>query len=583
MALELGELAIAGAVHVGFSKYLQVSCSLSAKVAGLSLDGTAASASDAYQLEYAPSKKLTIAEAFVLIWQNDKTGDIDGRKAAKECQAIAIAACMLDLVLLGKLKMEIYKDEEKEHEVVCVGDASSPLPESSAFLQFLFDMFLEKDHQMRLSISKWIMTLLSQDESPTDELIKKITESLIKKGIVTKGSSWGFSVFPTEDPAAEGKTKEKIKSVLLKGEEADVFTSSLIYMSLAVDSMSASSCFMPACLSKDELQEAKEGRLKQYMEQLEKDGDIFVEEFEADVSKKLLPKACRLCTNVAGIGLAGATVSPSDAYQLEYVLNKKLTLAEAFILIWQDDETGNIDGRKSSQEIQSIAVAACMLDLLLLGRLKIETRTQYGREDQVVSVGDVSSPLPESSAFLQVLLDMCVKRSPDAALTVGQWIETLVIAKDSPTDTLIKQITESLVTKGIVKKGSKWGSRVFPTEDPTAEGKTKEKIKDVLLKGVEPDVFTTCLIYFSIAADSMSWSKSFMPACLSKDEIKQAREGGRLKEMEEELTAQDAAAAEEEKALRIAAGKKAAGAAVCLGVGIVAEEVIDKEVAGIMK
>ena len=40
---------------------------------------TAGVMDDSYQLVYAPPNKLTIAEAFTLLWQDAETGDISGR------------------------------------------------------------------------------------------------------------------------------------------------------------------------------------------------------------------------------------------------------------------------------------------------------------------------------------------------------------------------------------------------------------------------------------------------------------------------------------------------------------------------
>ena len=86
--------------------------------------------------------KLTVAEAFVLLWQDPETGDICDKKFDAGVQSIPVAAMLVDLVLMGKLTPEFGSKNRmfstKEQALVCTGDVSDSLHPATTFLQSLF-------------------------------------------------------------------------------------------------------------------------------------------------------------------------------------------------------------------------------------------------------------------------------------------------------------------------------------------------------------------------------------------------------------------------------------------------------------
>ena len=228
---------------------------------------------DSYQLVYAPPNKLTVAEAFVLLWQDPETGDISGRRADTAVQSIAVTAMMLDLVLMGKLTLEFTNKKgifgTKEQALVCTGDVSDPLPPAAAFLQSLLDKFVEynKGHEPR-SLQSWMEKLMMsfREKSPR-VYIDEITDSLISKGIVHKESKWNGLRFPTDDPSAEKAAVDGLRNVILNGAEPDVMSATLFMLARAADSNSISRPFMYSVLSKEEYK-ANEQRIKQLEQQL---------------------------------------------------------------------------------------------------------------------------------------------------------------------------------------------------------------------------------------------------------------------------------------------------------------------------
>ena len=54
---------------------------------------------------------LQLSEAYVLLWQNSSTGDVNGRQGSKNKIGGSVSAVLLDLIAMGKIKIEF---EEKK-------------------------------------------------------------------------------------------------------------------------------------------------------------------------------------------------------------------------------------------------------------------------------------------------------------------------------------------------------------------------------------------------------------------------------------------------------------------------------------
>ena len=50
-----------------------------------------------------------LSEAYCLLWQNNTTGDVDCRQGSKKKIGGAVCAVLLDLVSMGKIKIEFKK------------------------------------------------------------------------------------------------------------------------------------------------------------------------------------------------------------------------------------------------------------------------------------------------------------------------------------------------------------------------------------------------------------------------------------------------------------------------------------------
>ena len=84
----------------------------------------------------------------------------------------------------------------------------------------------------------------------------------------------------------------------------------------------------------------------------------------------------------------------SPYFDVEVFRNRQLTLSQAYCLLWQDAESGNVWGRQTSLERTGGAAATCLIDLVVKGKIcfEVTSKTTLGveREDVYVKVNMVT-------------------------------------------------------------------------------------------------------------------------------------------------------------------------------------------------
>lgn len=60
-----------------------------------------------FDIEVCRSANLKVSQAYCLLWQDSESGEVDGRKISVETNGGAAAAVLIDLVVLGKVEVEI--------------------------------------------------------------------------------------------------------------------------------------------------------------------------------------------------------------------------------------------------------------------------------------------------------------------------------------------------------------------------------------------------------------------------------------------------------------------------------------------
>lgn len=62
----------------------------------------------------------------------------------------------------------------------------------------------------------------------------------------------------------------------------------------------------------------------------------------------------------------------SDRFVIEYFTQRKLKISQALCLLWHNQESGDVPGRKSSAPLYGNITAAVLIDLYVLGKFRLE-------------------------------------------------------------------------------------------------------------------------------------------------------------------------------------------------------------------
>jgi len=175
----------------------------------------------------------------------------------------------------------------------------------------------------------------------------------------------------------------------------------------------------------------------------------------------------------------------------------KLSVAECFVLLWLD-ERGRLAERQSNGFLRTLAVGASIVDLVLLGFVDLDWVCPTSFSDQLqlrkLSVTDKgrTEKLPAYVAWLQPLLTHILESSPDATLEsvayeyqcythiwsmLNDEGRDLRPHSNAPTD----PITDSLITKGILRKERAWNGVRFPEEDPACKAALVSHLRQVVM------------------------------------------------------------------------------------------------------
>lgn len=85
----------------------------------------------------------------------------------------------------------------------------------------------------------------------------------------------------------------------------------------------------------------------------------------------------------------------SDKFDKDSVMLRDISLSQAFCLLWQNEETGDVAGRQRPSATTDTAAAAVLLDLYVLGKIDFDRQIKQwmDRKRQVIYV-KVSTRFP---------------------------------------------------------------------------------------------------------------------------------------------------------------------------------------------
>ena len=165
-----------------------------------------------FKVEDFQKHEILLSEAYVLLWQNSETGDVDGRKVGLPLKVGAFATVFLDLIASKKIEV-FLTHEDRDPRVRVIDDT-----QTGTFLDgALFDD-LRLRHHRAMRLQKYL------ERAEESSCVDIILNSLILRGILKKEKKGFpglkfFRRFPTTNPKPEKDLVEQIRNVSLDQDE----------------------------------------------------------------------------------------------------------------------------------------------------------------------------------------------------------------------------------------------------------------------------------------------------------------------------------------------------------------------------
>ncbi|CAH3139200.1 unnamed protein product [Porites lobata] len=214
-----------------------------------------------------------------------------------------------------------------------------------------------------------------------------------------------------------------------------------------------------------------------------------------------------------------------ERFDKSAIIQRDLSLSQAFCLLWQNDKTGDVAGRQRPSAMSHTACAAVLLDLYILEKVDFEKEIKQwmDRRRQVISV-QVKDATMTSSYLDKALFSDIVKyhnNSMGRKKTTVEWI----IQGSHERENSATAVLDSLVWRGILGRESMLFGRKYPTLNSDPEKKLIDEIREVVLKNQPADFFTWTLLKLVYEADCCSSKKArVLSRYFSADEFQGAQE-----------------------------------------------------------
>ena len=200
----------------------------------------------------------------------------------------------------------------------------------------------------------------------------------------------------------------------------------------------------------------------------------------------------------------------SDHFDREAILgeikNRKLNISQAFCLLWQNSDTGDVSGRQTGIEVNGAAAAVCIVDLAILDKVEIEivpgTTLGVSTADVFAKVKD---PTP-TGTFLDkaIFSDMLEhhQNKPENPKKLKDWIMSSV-RWCKPKNKCSTITLDSLVEKGILEKKESIFSIKYPTSLQGPEKELADELNRIALENAEMTPYMRVLLTILRAADDL--------------------------------------------------------------------------------
>jgi len=218
----------------------------------------------------------------------------------------------------------------------------------------------------------------------------------------------------------------------------------------------------------------------------------------------------------------------------------ELSLSESLALIWQDNKSGNVSGRLSDEQTQTLMVCAAMIDLLLCGRIVLGVKEKlsffsFGSGQSFYVL--VKDKTPTGQDQLDYLLDYLSKKQ-DKLINAGKEgdlvlkivFEKLVLGEmfgfdSNPKKTITLKTFESLARRKIVNE-EKYKKFLFNFKRyPNVEGEEKRQIGvEASLSSLVDDNGLPMSVFPLILLRLLSKRKKLLKVALGEDVLKKQKD-----------------------------------------------------------
>lgn len=208
-----------------------------------------------------------------------------------------------------------------------------------------------------------------------------------------------------------------------------------------------------------------------------------------------------------------------------------LKLSQAYCLMWQENDSGDVDGRRSSFQLLGGAVAAALLDLIVMGRIEL-----------VVAPKSALGLISYKKNYVKIINHRSTESYLDAAIfsKLATYEQKMLQARmklelsEVIRDELVRWKGEqscatvtlnSLVDLGILDRKSKRFGLRYPTLNPEPEQRLVKEIREIALDYAEPNSYMRILLSLLRSVDGMHVLKDpLLKRHFTKEEYKGAKE-----------------------------------------------------------
>jgi len=218
----------------------------------------------------------------------------------------------------------------------------------------------------------------------------------------------------------------------------------------------------------------------------------------------------------------------SPHFDKKAIQGRPLKLSEAYCLLWQHSNTGEVVGRQNSKQKIGGAVCAVLLDLIAMEKIKIEQLEEkkflfLNYTEIWVRVID---PSPTGTFLDEALFTKIAASSEEGYVRkLAWWIRDCITSTYS--DHNVPSVClDSLVERGILG----WNPKLkglctdYPTKNPEPKDELSREIRRIALEGAKPDPYMRTLLTVLRAVDNFySFFDPFVERHFTSKEYKAAK------------------------------------------------------------